>query len=69
MSDENRTNGSDVTEIEDDPRKVRLAKREALLAAGKFPYGMRFIIETAQKHNFPIPTIENVYQWGASIIS
>ena len=42
MSDENRTNGSDVTEIEDDPRKVRLAKREALLAAGKFPYGMRF---------------------------
>ena len=34
-----------------------------------FPYGMRFIIETAQKHNFPIPTIENVYQWGASIIS
>lgn len=34
-----------------------------------FPYGMRFIIETAQKHNFPIPTIENVYQWGASTIS
>jgi hypothetical protein len=34
-----------------------------------FPYGMRFIIETAQKHNFPIPTIEKVYHWGTSIIS
>ena len=42
MSDENRPTGADATEIEDDPRKVRLAKREALLAAGKFPYGMRF---------------------------
>ena len=34
-----------------------------------FPYGMRFIIETAQKHNFPIPTIDKVYHWGTSIIS
>lgn len=33
-----------------------------------FPYGMRFIIETAQKQNFPIPTIEKVYHWGTSII-
>ena len=33
-----------------------------------FPYGMRFIIETALKHNFPIPTIEKVYNWGTSII-
>ena len=29
-------------EIEDDPIKVRLAKREALMAAGKMPYGERF---------------------------
>ena len=33
-----------------------------------FPYGMRFIIETAQSHNFPIPTIDKVYHWGTSII-
>jgi hypothetical protein len=34
-----------------------------------FPYGMHFIIETAKKQNFPIPTIEKVYNWGTSIIS
>lgn len=34
-----------------------------------FPYGMRFIVETAHKHNVQIPTIEKVYQWGLSKIS
>ena len=29
-----------------------------------FPYGMRFIVETAHKQNVEIPTIEEVYQWG-----
>ena len=29
-----------------------------------FPYGMRFIVETAHEHNVEIPTIEEVYQWG-----
>ena len=33
-----------------------------------FPYGMRFIIETAKKHHVNIPTIEKVYRWGLSII-
>ena len=33
-----------------------------------FPYGMRFIVETAQKHHVYIPTIEKVYQWGLSKI-
>jgi hypothetical protein len=33
-----------------------------------FPYGMRFIVETAREQHFPIPTIEGVYQWGISII-
>ena len=31
-----------------------------------FPYGMRFIVETAQHYNVTIPTIEIVYQWGLS---
>lgn len=31
-----------------------------------FPYGMRFIIETAQEHHVDIPTIEEVYRWGMS---
>ena len=34
-----------------------------------FPYGMRFIVETAHKHHVQIPTIEEVYQWGLSKIS
>ena len=34
-----------------------------------FPFGMRFIVETAHKHDVPIPTIEKVYQWGLSKIS
>ena len=34
--------------------------------AEDFPYGMRFIIETAHKQNVEIPTIESVYQWGIS---
>jgi hypothetical protein len=31
-----------------------------------FPYGMRFIVETAHKQNVAIPTIERIYQWGLS---
>lgn len=31
-----------------------------------FPYGMRFIVETAHKQHVEIPTIEKVYQWGLS---
>lgn len=31
-----------------------------------FPYGMRFIVETAKKHHVDIPTIEEVYHWGMS---
>lgn len=34
-----------------------------------FPYGMRFIVETAHKHHVQIPTIEKVYQWGLSKIN
>lgn len=33
-----------------------------------FPFGMRFIVETAQKHHVSIPTTENIYQWGLSKI-
>lgn len=33
-----------------------------------FPFGMRFIVETAHTHHIPIPTIEDVYQWGISKI-
>ena len=33
-----------------------------------FPYGMRFIVETAHKQDVNIPTIEKVYQWGASML-
>ena len=29
-----------------------------------FPYGMRFIVETAHEHDVKIPTIEEIYQWG-----
>ena len=31
-----------------------------------FPYGMRFIVETANRFNVDIPTINLVYQWGMS---
>ena len=31
-----------------------------------FPYGMRFIVETAHEQNVEIPTIEEIYQWGLS---
>lgn len=34
--------------------------------AEDFPYGMRFIVETAHKQHVEIPTIEKVYQWGLS---
>ena len=33
-----------------------------------FPFGMRFIVETAQKHHVSIPITENIYQWGLSKI-
>lgn len=33
-----------------------------------FPFGMRIIVETAHTHHVPIPTIEDVYQWGISKI-
>lgn len=33
-----------------------------------FPYGMRFIVETAQKYKVSIPVIERTYQWGISKI-
>lgn len=33
-----------------------------------FPFGMRFIVETAREHQACIPTIEKVYQWGISLI-
>lgn len=32
-----------------------------------FPYGMRFIVDTAQKQHVSIPTIDRVYQWGLTI--
>ena len=32
-----------------------------------FPYGMRFIVETAHKQDVKIPTINKVYQWGLKI--
>jgi len=31
-----------------------------------FPYGMRFIVETAHEQGVVIPTIERIYQWGLS---
>lgn len=33
-----------------------------------FPYGMRFIVETAHAYAVAVPTIENVYQWGIGLI-
>ena len=32
-----------------------------------FPYGMRFIVETAHEHDVEIPKIEDVYQWGQKV--
>jgi len=32
------------------------------------PFGMRFIVETAAKHNVEVSTINMVYQWGLSKI-
>lgn len=32
-----------------------------------FPYGIRFIDETAHEHNVEIPTIEKIYQWGLKV--
>ena len=29
-----------------------------------FPFGMRFIVETAHSHHCPIPTIERTFEWG-----
>ena len=34
-----------------------------------FPYGMRYIVETAAKIQAPIPTIDRIYQWGCSCLS
>ncbi len=33
-----------------------------------FPYGMRFIIETAEKYNVNLPLIRTVYEWGTQMI-
>lgn len=33
-----------------------------------FPYGLRFIIDTAAKNNFPVPVMKKVYDWGISCI-
>lgn len=33
-----------------------------------FPYGMRFIVDTAKKYEVNIPVISKVYQWGINII-
>ena len=33
-----------------------------------FPYGLKFIYETALKYNIQTPQIENVYFWGENII-
>lgn len=32
-----------------------------------FPYGLRYIIETAEKHNFDSPIMKEVYQWGMNM--
>ena len=32
-----------------------------------FPYGMRFIIETAKEYHVDCPQIEKVYKWGNEI--
>lgn len=34
-----------------------------------FPYGMRFIVETAENFKYNCPIIKNVYMWGNKIIN
>ena len=34
-----------------------------------FPYGMRFIVETAEKLHVDIPLIKRVYQWGINMVN
>ena len=34
-----------------------------------FPYGLRFIRDLLRQHHIPAPCIEQVYQWGRSVIS
>lgn len=34
-----------------------------------FPYGLRFIVETAKKHQIQLPVIDLVYQWGIDSIA
>ncbi len=33
------------------------------------PYGMRFIVETAQKHGHPIPVTQKIFDWGMAHIA
>ena len=33
-----------------------------------FPYGMRFIVEVANKYNLNLPKINRVYSWGSQTI-
>ena len=33
-----------------------------------FPYGMKFILETAAKYNSDCPIIDKVYQWGKQFV-
>ena len=34
-----------------------------------FPYGMRYIVDLAQKNNVDIPVIQTVYDWGIHMAS
>ena len=33
-----------------------------------FPYGMRFIVEVAEKNQVEVPIIQHVYKWGMKMI-
>ena len=33
-----------------------------------FPYGMRFIVEVAEKNQIEVPIIQRVYNWGMKMI-
>ena len=33
-----------------------------------FPYGMRFIVEVAEKNQTEVPMIQHVYNWGMKMI-